>query len=54
MCRRGARGLVTMEAESEVFYQMSEFYDAETSRGVTLDDPAFEIGWQEYVEVISE
>lgn len=49
-----AHGFLTLEDESEVFYQMSEFYDAELSRGVRWDDPAFQIAWPRKVEVISE
>jgi dTDP-4-dehydrorhamnose 3,5-epimerase len=47
-------GFLTLEDETEVFYQMSEFYDAESARGVRWDDPAFQISWPERVEVISE
>lgn len=49
-----AHGFLTLEDESEVFYQMSEFYDAESARGVRWDDPAFQITWPGKVEVISE
>jgi dTDP-4-dehydrorhamnose 3,5-epimerase len=47
-------GFLTLENESEVFYQMSEFYDAELARGVRWDDPAFGIAWPGAVEVISQ
>lgn len=49
-----AHGFLTLKAESEVFYQMSEFYDAESARGVRWDDSAFQIAWPEKVEVISD
>ena len=49
-----AHGFLTLEDETEVFYQMSEFYHAELSRGVRFDDPAFQIAWPDKVEVISE
>jgi dTDP-4-dehydrorhamnose 3,5-epimerase len=49
-----AHGFLTLEDESEVFYQMSEFYNAESARGVRWDDPAFQIAWPEPVEMISE
>jgi dTDP-4-dehydrorhamnose 3,5-epimerase len=45
---------LTLEAETEVFYQMSEFYNPELARGVRWDDPAFGIQWPLGVEVISE
>jgi len=49
-----AHGFLTLEDESEVFYQMSEFYCAEAARGMRWNDPAFQIQWPERVEVISE
>jgi len=49
-----AHGFLTLEDETEVFYQMSEFYDAESARGVRWNDPAFQIAWPERVEVISQ
>ncbi len=49
-----AHGFLTLEDETEVFYQMSEFYNAESARGVRWNDPAFQIAWPEKVEVISE
>ena len=49
-----AHGFLTLEDETEVLYQMSEFYHAELSRGVRWDDPAFQIVWPAEVSVISE
>jgi dTDP-4-dehydrorhamnose 3,5-epimerase len=49
-----AHGFLTMEDNTEVFYQMSEFYSAESARGVRWDDPAFKIDWPGNVVVISE
>lgn len=49
-----AHGFLTLEDESEIFYQMSEVYHAGSSRGVRWDDPAFRIAWPEKVEMISE
>lgn len=49
-----AHGFLTLNDESEVFYQMSEFYDAGSARGVRWNDPAFQITWPEKVEVLSE
>ncbi len=40
-----AHGFQTLEDDTEVFYQMSEFYAPEHSRGVRYDDPAFGIRW---------
>jgi dTDP-4-dehydrorhamnose 3,5-epimerase len=49
-----AHGFLTLEDETEVFYQMSQFYNPESARGVRWDDPAFRIPWPGKVEVISE
>jgi dTDP-4-dehydrorhamnose 3,5-epimerase len=49
-----AHGFLTLEDETEVFYQMSEFYHPESARGVRWDDPAFQVRWPRAVEVISE
>jgi dTDP-4-dehydrorhamnose 3,5-epimerase len=49
-----AHGFLTLENETEVFYEMSEFYDVESARGIRWNDPAFQIAWPDKVEVISE
>ncbi len=49
-----AHGFLTLEDATEVFYQMSEIYNAESARGVRWNDPAFQISWPTRVEVISE
>jgi dTDP-4-dehydrorhamnose 3,5-epimerase len=49
-----AHGILTLENETEVLYQMSEFYHAELSRGVRWNDPAFQIAWPSEPEVLSE
>ncbi len=48
-----AHGFLTLEDESEVFYQMSEYYHEESARGVRWDDPAFRIVWPAKAELIS-
>lgn len=40
-----AHGFQTLQDNSEVFYQMSEFYSPEHSRGVRYNDPTFGIAW---------
>ena len=40
-----AHGFQTLEDNTEVFYQMSEFYHPECASGVRWDDPAFMIEW---------
>lgn len=49
-----AHGFLTLEDETEVFYQMSEFYHPEAARGVRWNDPQFKIAWPGEVLVISE
>lgn len=49
-----AHGFLTLTDNSEVLYQMSEFYHPEAACGVRWNDPAFDIVWPEKVEVISE
>lgn len=49
-----AHGFLTLAAETEVFYQMSEFFSAEHAAGVRWNDPVFGIAWPEPVEMISE
>ncbi len=40
-----AHGFQTFENNTEVFYQMFEFYSPEHASGVRWDDPAFGISW---------
>lgn len=49
-----AHGFLTLTDDSEVLYQMSEFYHPEAGRGVRWNDSAFQIAWPDQVEVISE
>jgi len=49
-----AHGFLTLEDNTEVFYQMSEFYAPECARGVRWNDPAFCIKWPIDIRVISE
>jgi dTDP-4-dehydrorhamnose 3,5-epimerase len=46
-------GFLTLEDDTEVFYQMSEFYEPSSAVGVRWNDPAFGIEWPEPVRVIS-
>ena len=47
-----AHGFQTLEDNTEVFYQMSEFYHPESAHGVRWNDPAFGIQWPAGVPVI--
>jgi dTDP-4-dehydrorhamnose 3,5-epimerase len=49
-----AHGFQTLEDNTEVFYQMSEFYHPECARRVRYDDPAFAIGWPLLVTIVSD
>ncbi len=40
-----AHGFQTLEDDTEIAYQMSEFYRPECARGVRWNDPAFGIAW---------
>ena len=49
-----AHGFQTLEDDSEVFYQISQFYSPEHARGVRWDDPAFAIRWPDAVRTIAD
>jgi len=49
-----AHGFLTLANDTEVIYQMSNFYAPDYGRGVRWDDPAFQIAWPDPIEVISE
>lgn len=48
-----AHGFLTLEDDTEVFYQMSEFYNPKYARGFRWNDPAFGIEWISDVRVMS-
>ncbi len=49
-----AHGFQTLVDNTEVFYQMSEFYAPEYARAVRWNDPQFKINWPEADRTISE
>lgn len=49
-----AHGFQTLEDDTEVFYQMSEFYSPEHARGLRWDDSIFGIEWPLNTMIISE
>lgn len=49
-----AHGFLTMEKDTEVFYQMSQYYASEHACGVRWDDPAFGIQWPFPPVLVSE
>jgi dTDP-4-dehydrorhamnose 3,5-epimerase len=48
-----AHGFQTLTDNTEVFYQMSEFFHPESARGVRWDDPAFGIEFPLRVKIVS-
>jgi len=49
-----AHGFQTLEDDTEVLYQMSEFYAPEYARGVRWNDPAFAIAWPLAERIIND
>lgn len=49
-----ALGFQTLENNTELFYQMSQYHMPEFSRGVKWDDDAFKIMWPLEIAVISK
>lgn len=49
-----AHGFQTLQNDTEVFYQMSQFYSPEHARGVRWNDPAFGIEWPAGERIIIE
>jgi len=49
-----AHGYLTLEDETTLYYQMSQFYDDALNRGVRYDDPAFDIQWPMPPSIISD
>jgi dTDP-4-dehydrorhamnose 3,5-epimerase len=48
-----AHGFVTLTEDTELFYQITEFYHPELSRGARWDDAAFAIKWPVKSPVLS-
>jgi len=49
-----SHGFLTLQDDTEVFYQMSAFYAPECARGIRWDDSAFGIRWPAEIAVMSE
>jgi dTDP-4-dehydrorhamnose 3,5-epimerase len=49
-----ANGYLTLEDNTEMFYQVSQFYTPEYERGIRFNDPLFGIQWPADIRVISE
>lgn len=48
-----AHGFQTLEADTDVVYMMSDYYQPQLSGGARFDDPAFAIDWPLPVSVIA-
>jgi dTDP-4-dehydrorhamnose 3,5-epimerase len=49
-----AHGFITLEDETEVTYQVSEFYTPGAEKGIRWDDKSFNIDWPAEPNIISE
>lgn len=49
-----AHGFITLEDETEVTYQVSEFYTPGAEKGIRWDDQAFNIDWPVDPKIMSE
>jgi dTDP-4-dehydrorhamnose 3,5-epimerase len=49
-----AHGFITLVDDTQVFYHMSELFQAEGGRGARWDDPRFGVTWPRAPQVISE
>ncbi len=49
-----AHGFQTLEDDTEVIYQVTQFYTPGSERGIRYDDPVFNIAWPLAAQVISE
>jgi dTDP-4-dehydrorhamnose 3,5-epimerase len=49
-----AHGFQTLTNETEITYQVSQFYTPGSERGIRFDDPAFDIQWPLDVTIISD
>ena len=51
--KRFAHGFQTLEDDTEIFYQMSAFYEPSSARGIRWDDPKLGISWPQDKRIIS-
>lgn len=49
-----AHGFQTLEDNTEVYYEISEYYNSEYTKGVRCDDEVFDIRWPLEISFISE
>jgi len=49
-----AHGFITLEDDTDAFYQVSQFYTPGAERGARYNDPSFNIEWPVEIQVISD
>jgi dTDP-4-dehydrorhamnose 3,5-epimerase len=49
-----AHGFLTLADQSDVLYQMSEFFDPSCARGVRWNDPAFGVRWPSEPRIMAD
>lgn len=49
-----AHGFQTLEDNTEIFYQISEFYNKDASSGIKCNDPELSIKWPLEITMVSE
>ena len=49
-----AHGFLSLEDDTEIFYQMSQYYAPGQDRGFRFDDPGIGIAWPEGEKIISD
>jgi len=49
-----AHGFQTLEDNTEISYQISEFYSPEHSRGIRWNDPQFSVKWPDGKQIMSD
>ena len=49
-----AHGFQTLTDNTEVVYQMSEFYKSDYARGIRWNDPQFKMIWPDNVPILSD
>jgi len=49
-----ANGILSLEDNSKIFYQVSQFYTPNCERGIRWDDSSFNIEWPRKIKIISK
>jgi dTDP-4-dehydrorhamnose 3,5-epimerase len=52
--RGTAHGFLTLDNDSQVFYQVSNYYDPDNERGIRWNDPFFSIPWPVVNPILSD